>query len=130
MAVTVTYSLTESNELLVEYNATTTEDTVLNLTHHSYFNLDGHEHAVTQQELFVNADRVIEKNHQNIPTGRVLAVAESAFDFWKLKTVQRLLMILSFGESEKKWRLRLQFQKQLTFVGLYQSTWGACVCGR
>lgn len=81
LAVTVTYSLTESNELLVEYNASTTEDTVLNLTHHSYFNLDGHQHEVTHQDLFVNANKVIEKNHQNIPTGRVLAVAESAFDF-------------------------------------------------
>ena len=85
LTVTVTYCLTESNELLVEYNATTTEDTVLNLTHHSYFNLDGHKHTVTQQELFVNAEKVIEKNHQNIPTGRVLAVAESAFDFLEAK---------------------------------------------
>ncbi|MEM0576614.1 aldose epimerase family protein [Flavobacterium polysaccharolyticum] len=85
VTVTVTYSLTESNELLVEYHATTTEDTVLNLTHHSYFNLDGHQYAVTEQELFVNAEKVIEKNHQNIPTGRVLAVAESAFDFLEAK---------------------------------------------
>lgn len=85
LTVEVTYTLTESNELKVEYNATTTEDTIVNLTHHSYFNLDGHQHAVSQQELFVNANKVLEKNHQNIPTGRMLPVAGTPFDFLSSK---------------------------------------------
>lgn len=81
LEVNVTYTLTESNELKVEYSATTSEDTILNLTHHSYFNLDGHQEGITQQKLFVNAEKVIEKDHQNIPTGRVLPVAGTPFDF-------------------------------------------------
>lgn len=81
LTVKVTYSLTESNEVVVEYDATTTEDTVLNLTHHSYFNLDGHQKEVSSQQLFVNAKKVIEKNHENIPTGKILLVEGTSLDF-------------------------------------------------
>ena len=51
LTVELTYTLSEENEFIVEYKATTTEDTVLNLTHHSYFNLDGHQSTISDQEL-------------------------------------------------------------------------------
>jgi aldose 1-epimerase len=47
--------LSEDNELIVEYAAVTSEDTVVNLTHHSYFNLDGHKSNVVDQEMIVNS---------------------------------------------------------------------------
>ena len=49
----LTYTLTESGELIVGCSATCTEDTIINLTQHSYFNLDGHTHSVLGQELTV-----------------------------------------------------------------------------
>ena len=52
--MTVTYTLSPSNELEIDYLATTDKDTVLNLTNHSYFNL---ERTILGDELMLNADR-------------------------------------------------------------------------
>jgi aldose 1-epimerase len=43
LSVQLTYTLSEENELIIEYQANSSEDTIVNLTHHSYFNLDGHK---------------------------------------------------------------------------------------
>ena len=72
LKVELTYTLSKENELIVQYSATTTEDTVVNLTHHSYFNLDGHSSDVSEQELIVNADKMLEVSAESIPTGRFL----------------------------------------------------------
>lgn len=77
----VTYTLTEENELKVEMTAKTTEDTIINLTQHSYFNLDGHSETIINQELFVNSSKTLETNHENIPTGNFFEIARSPFDF-------------------------------------------------
>ncbi|UFH34329.1 aldose epimerase family protein [Flavobacterium acetivorans] len=81
LSVSLTYTLSEDNELSIEYKATTTKDTVVNLTHHSYFNLDGHQSTVLNQDLIVNASKVLEKTNENIPTGKFLELANSAFDY-------------------------------------------------
>jgi aldose 1-epimerase len=81
LAVELTYTLSEANELILKYSAKTTEDTVVNLTHHSYFNLDGHLSDVKDQELVVNADEVLETTAENIPTGRYLKVENTPFNF-------------------------------------------------
>ena len=60
LKVELTYTLSEDNELIIQYSAKTTEDTVVNLTHHSYFNLDGHKSSVANQELTVNTLRMLE----------------------------------------------------------------------
>lgn len=77
----LTYTLSEENELIIEYKATTSEDTIVNLTHHSYFNLNGHNSTITDQELFVNSKKTLETTDENIPTGWILNVANSPFDF-------------------------------------------------
>lgn len=79
--IELTYTLTEENELVIEYKATTTEDTVVNLTHHSYFNLDGHTSNIAEQELIVNSNKLLETTNENIPTGRFLDSINSPFDF-------------------------------------------------
>ena len=85
LSVELTYTLSEENELLIKYSATTTEDTVLNLTHHSYFNLDGHASNVTNQELTVNTQQVLEVTNECIPTGRVLETKNTNFDYFTSK---------------------------------------------
>lgn len=81
LTVDLTYTLTEANELQLEYKATTTEDTVINLTHHSYFNLNGHESTVLDQEMFVNSDQILETNSDNIPSGNFTNLSNHAFNF-------------------------------------------------
>ncbi|MES2240286.1 MAG: aldose epimerase family protein [Bacteroidota bacterium] len=81
LSVSLTYTLSEENELIIEYKATTTEDTVINLTHHSYFNLDGHQSDVAGQDLIVHAQKVVETREDNIPTGKIIEVANTSFDF-------------------------------------------------
>ena len=81
LQVNLTYTLTEENELKLEYKATTTEDTVINLTHHSYFNLDGHDSTVLDQTLFIDAEKILETNTANIPTGKFTALSNHDFDF-------------------------------------------------
>lgn len=67
--VTLTYTLTEKNELKLEYKATTTEDTIINLTHHSYFNLNGHYSDVLDQVILIDCDKAVENGLKVIPTG-------------------------------------------------------------
>jgi aldose 1-epimerase len=81
LSTQVTYTLTEENELNVEMQAKTTEDTIINLTQHSYFNLDGHSEDIMNQELVVNSSKTLETNIENIPTGRFFEIARSPFDF-------------------------------------------------
>jgi len=77
----VTYTLTEENELKVDIMAKSTEDTIINLTQHSYFNLDGHSEDIMNQELVVNSSKTLETNIENIPTGKFFEIARSPFDF-------------------------------------------------
>lgn len=81
LSIELTYTLSEENELIIEYKAAATEDTVVNLTHHSYFNLDGHNSDVSEQELTVNSTKMLEASDENTPTGRFLNLANSPFDF-------------------------------------------------
>ncbi len=83
LSTQVTYCLTDENELKVEMIAKTTEDTIVNLTQHSYFNLDGHTEDVLQQELVVNSNKFLEVDPENIPTGKFLDTKNSMFDFSK-----------------------------------------------
>lgn len=85
LTVELMYTLTVENELIIEYRAKTTEDTVVNLTHHSYFNLDGHLSYISGQELVVNSRRMLETNAENIPTGRFLDLKNTLFDFFTPK---------------------------------------------
>ena len=85
LTVNVTYTLTEANELKIDYSATTTEDTVINLTNHSYFNLDGHSSNVDEQDLIVNTDEILEITNEGIPTGRYLQVENTEFNFLSAK---------------------------------------------
>jgi aldose 1-epimerase len=85
LTVDLTCTLSEQNELIVEYKATTTEDTIINLTHHSYFNLDGHNTSILEQELTIDSCEILEADHQNIPSGNLLNLENNVFDFSQAK---------------------------------------------
>ncbi|HVX67230.1 MAG TPA: aldose epimerase family protein [Bryobacteraceae bacterium] len=79
---TVRYTLTDNNELRIDYSATTDKDTVLNLTNHTYFNLGGEEN-ILEHELTLFADRFTPVDKGLIPTGELRSVAGTPFDFRK-----------------------------------------------
>ena len=82
--MTVTYRLTDANALRIDYEATTDKPTPVNLTHHSYFNLAGHEAGpILDHELTIAADAITPVDRGLIPTGALLPVRGTPFDFTK-----------------------------------------------
>jgi aldose 1-epimerase len=78
----VIYSLTDENELSIEYFAETDKNTPVNLTHHGYFNLSGNCKAdILNHKLWINADRFTPVDSTLIPTGELCQVKGTAFDF-------------------------------------------------
>lgn len=79
---TVTFSLTENNELRIEYSATTDKDTVVNLTNHTYFDLAGQSHGdILQHRLTMRAPQFTPVDDTLIPTGELRDVKGAPFDF-------------------------------------------------
>lgn len=85
LTVRATYALTENNELKVKYTAKSSEDTIVNLTQHSYFNLDGHQNDVTNQKLIIDSDEITETDEELIPTGSFVSLKNHDFDFSSAK---------------------------------------------
>ena len=84
LSVTVIYVLTETNELWIEYSATTDRTTVLNLTNHSYFNLAGPGGGdILKHRITINADRFTPVDAGLIPTGELRKVEGTPFDLRK-----------------------------------------------
>jgi len=88
LQVRVVYTLTNNNELKIDYSATTDKDTVINLTHHSYFNLAGEGNGdILNHQLMINANRFVPTDAGSIPTGELRSVAGTPFDFRKTTAI-------------------------------------------
>lgn len=86
--ITVTYTLKETNELVVDYTATTDKPTPLNPTQHSYFNLKGEGQGTVLDHLVqIHAREFIPISPTAIPSGEIRAVTGSPFDFTTAKTI-------------------------------------------
>lgn len=84
----VVYQLTDNNELKVEYRATTDKPTVVNLTHHSFFNLKGEGNGtINDHLLYINANAITPVDSLLIPTGEIVPVEGTPFDFRKATSI-------------------------------------------
>lgn len=84
LKVKVTYSLTDNNELVIGYEATTDKTTIVNLTHHSFFNLAGEGYpTILDHTLYINADKFTPVDAGLIPSGELAPVIGTPFDFTK-----------------------------------------------
>lgn len=109
LRVTVTYTLTHKNELKIDYSASTDKDTVINLTHHSYFNLAGEGNGnILDHRVVIKASRFVPTDAGSIPTGELKNVAGTPFDF---------LSAHAIGERIN------QDDQQLKFGNGYDHTW-------
>ena len=86
----VTYTLTDDDQIQIEYYAKPEEDTPINMTNHSYFNLNGHESgSVRTQQMWIDADAFVPTGEDLIPTGEILAVEGTPMDFRVKKAIGR-----------------------------------------
>ena len=88
--ITVAYTLTEEDELNIDYTAQSDTDTPLNLTNHSYFNLGGHDSgSILDQCVVIHAGQVTETDENLIPTGNLISVEGTPMDFRRSKPIGR-----------------------------------------
>lgn len=105
LQLSVTYGWSEDNELSILYEASTDMDTLLNVTSHGYFNLNGEGNSdILSHELFIDADTITELDDTQAPTGKLLSVENTPFDFRTMHTIGK------FMSSEHE-----QFQKFGTY---------------
>jgi len=88
LSVKVVYTLSDDNALKIEYTATTDKTTVINLTNHAYFNLNGAGNkTITDNLLRIDADNILPVDSTLIPTGKLEPVKGTPFDFTKMKMI-------------------------------------------
>jgi aldose 1-epimerase len=92
LRVSITYTLTENNDLRLDYLATTDQSTVVNLASHSYFNLAGEgSGSMYDQELMINASLFTPSDETSVPTGEILSVTGTPMDFRKSRKIGLLI---------------------------------------
>ncbi|MBN2520600.1 MAG: galactose mutarotase [Bacteroidales bacterium] len=95
LKVEVTYLFTNQNEFKINYQAETDQPTHVNLTQHSYFNLNACKDYIFDHEIMIDADQVTELNNEQIPTGKMLDIKGTPFDLTELKPLGTQIKKLS-----------------------------------
>ena len=92
MQVTATYTWDDTNTLTIAYDAICDQDTLCNLTNHTYFQLDGEgSGSIEKQQLLVRANAYLPTDQTSIPTGEIVPVAETPFDFTAYRSIGEAL---------------------------------------
>ena len=98
LKTSVTYVLTDDNALAIEYEATTDKATPVNLTNHTYFNLAGSGSGpVLDHRVTLHAQHYLETDADMVPTGRLLPVAGTPFDFTKAAAIGARNSLINVG---------------------------------
>jgi aldose 1-epimerase len=125
------YTLTDNNELKMEYEATTDKPTVINLTNHSYFNLKGEgDTTILDHYLMANASYFTPVNSELIPTGEIVPVAGTPFDFTTGKQIGKDIGMpdeqLAFGRGyDHNWVINKDTAGALTLAAkVWEETTG------
>ena len=132
LSVTVLFTLTDANELKIEYTATTDKKTVLNLTNHSYFNLK-ESGTILDHQLTLKASRFTPVDAGMIPTGELRAVGGTPFDFQHATAIGARIeqddAQLKLGHGyDHNWVLDASMKAQPSLAAiLYESTTGRVV---
>lgn len=100
--VEVTYELNDENEITVSYSAKTDQPTIINLTQHTYFNLNQSCDSILKDEIKINAKRILEFNSDVVPTGGIMDVENTKFDFSMFKMIPAEIDNSFLVESDKK----------------------------
>ncbi|MDR2949896.1 MAG: galactose mutarotase [Prevotella sp.] len=89
----VTYSFSDTNDLQIEYKALSDKRTSVNFTNHAYFNLSSTKNTILDNQLKVNAEKYLETDNEFLPTGRILYIKNTAFDFSDYRTVNEMSLL-------------------------------------
>ncbi|MCL2360820.1 MAG: galactose mutarotase [Defluviitaleaceae bacterium] len=88
LEITVTYIIADDNSLSIDFNGCCKVDTILSMTNHAYFNLDGPGCGdILSHSLKIYADEYTVVDNQGLPTGEILPVADTPFDFREFRTI-------------------------------------------
>ncbi|MBT5185310.1 MAG: galactose mutarotase [Kordiimonadaceae bacterium] len=122
LTTNVTYTFDDENRLTLDYTATTDQATVLNLTQHAYFNLNGHNAgSILDHEMMLNADHYTPINVALIPTGEIAPVSGTPMDFTSPKAIGRDIAMdhqqLEFGLGyDHNWVLNKSAEGEMTLA--------------
>ncbi|MEP7258705.1 MAG: aldose epimerase family protein [Flavitalea sp.] len=95
--VWITYELSITNQLVIRYEAQTDQDTHINLTNHTYFNLDPYEKSSIGQHLFINSAQYLEDDERFLPTGVIKWTDTAAYDFSGARRIDKYWSDLANG---------------------------------
>jgi len=88
--LSVTYTLTDDNEIVIDYKGNSSKNTIINMTNHTYFNLKGHGHGdILDHELWLKSKQFTMPDDGGIPTGEIADVKGTPLDFTVMKPIRR-----------------------------------------
>jgi aldose 1-epimerase len=123
LKVKVTYSVTSDNEIKMEYEAVTDKTTIVNLTNHAFFNLNGDGSGTILNHIVqFNAKKYTPVDKGLIPTGKIETVTGTPFDFTKPHSIgERIkannIQLANGGGYDHNYVLNMSKNKELTHVG-------------
>jgi len=103
----INYSLNNNNHFIINFEAVSDEDTIVNLTNHNYWNFHGHGKMyknIANHNVFINSDNICEINKNSIPTGKLVSIKGTKFDL--NKTVNISQKFLNEGGIDHNYELK------------------------